>query len=85
MFLNVHEVLKYPEAFVFYDECERDLDLPYSTAYFLQNDKQYHLNSVEKNHLILTNASIGFSEKDFQKVKNYFSKNKSNIFSQIFK
>ncbi len=53
MFLNVHEVLKYPEAFVFYDECERDLDLPYSTAYFLQNDKQYHLNSVEKNHLIL--------------------------------
>ena len=52
---------------------------------YLIIDDNFDFLKTQKNHLILTNASIGFSEKDFQKVKTYFSKNKSNIFSQIFK
>lgn len=52
---------------------------------YLIIDDNFDFLKIQKNHLILTDASKGFSENDFQKVRNYFLKNKVSIFSQIFK
>lgn len=52
---------------------------------YLIIDDNFDFLEVQKNHLILTNASKGFVESDFQNVKNYFLKNKINVFYKMFK
>lgn len=52
---------------------------------YLIIDDNFDFLKSQKSRLILTNASNGFTENDFQKVKNYFLKNKINLFSNIFK
>ena len=57
---------------------------PDITDYLIIDDNFDFLNN-QKNHLVLTDAFTGFTENDFQKVKSYFSRNKLNMFSKIFR
>ena len=52
---------------------------------YLIIDDNFDFLKSQKPHLILTDASNGFTENNFKKVKTYFLKNKISLFSHIFK